>query len=570
VPENLNWSFNLANGVAAPATDMAAALEVLTRKLQSTATAFDGFEKKLASSMAESKASVAKESGGLISSLGEVGLAITAVKDIAGPIFSAGGWALDKVFQFEKAGVDALAFKETTLASFETLLGSAEEAQAFFKQAAWLGKATPFQTRDVVEQFQRLLSSGFTKEEVPVVFQALGDAAALRGFDPQVMNHIGNALGHMMSNGFNEGSIRMLSLDAAGTGFSKERLRNKLAENLGLDPDSIDAMISNGEISARTGVRAFIDVMAEHAGGGMTGGGMLRLQDTFEGVKSTLESTVEDFFLTLDSRADAVQGFAVLKGAMINLRTALDTTTGSGKHLQDAVVSAFSNIASAMFGVGNGPDGLARMQQLIDKAAIGIENFGQLAGVGFEAAWQAALAFGDELGLTQAKAGGLFDGPLDPAKLEVLRTQLVQMAREAGTELAKFAKSLTDIAGSLETISSAINVVRTVDDYGRNAALGLRNIGHAIGGGQQEGYFLTSTHKQSNLDLEGNLLKAGPTMAKTPGAAAAALPNVTVTVNASGAVDPAAVGQAAGWGVRRALEDHTDAMRSAATQAGAQ
>lgn len=578
MPENLNWNFNLMDGVAGPAADMASALAVLSKQFQGMSKTLDVFEQRVRQGGMGLKdvAKEAKESksafSGVTAALGEIGLAIQGVRELAGPGLEMAGWAWDQAWDFGKKGLEALAFKETTLASFQTLLGSAKEAQDFFGQAAWLAKATPFQTKDVVEQYQRLLSAGFTKQEVPVVFQMVGDAAALRGFDPQVMNHITNALAHIMSSAPSQmgGALRMLSMDAAGTGFNRGKLNTVLGKAMGVDPESVEGLLSAGKITSRQLVASIIDQMAE-AGGGMTGGRMKALENTWQGITSTLESTFQDFFLTKAGTSDDVKGFQVMKEAAINLRTALDTTQGAGKHLQDAVVGAFSNIATAIFGVGTGPDGLSRMQQLIEKAAIGVDNFGKLASIGFEAAWEGVLAFGDELGLTKDKIGGLFDGPLDGAKLEVLKTQLVEMAKEAGTELAKFAKSLVSIAGSLETISDTINIARTADDYGRNMVLGFRNAGHAIAGGDQEGYYRTDTHRQATLDLDGNPLKKGDAKmdkspASTPKGAGAV--TVQVLVDARGAKDPSAVADAAKSGTMSGLQQHSDSMRRVAEQGG--
>lgn len=574
--EELNWKFNLADGINGPAAQMAGAIDLLSKKLQSAALAVDAFEKKMnggggggggiVQGLKVSGEEARKATGlfgGLIESLGGVGLAITGIKDIAAPFIDLGTFAFETAWDFGKKGVEALQFKENALASFQVLLGSAKEAQEFFSQAAWLGKATPFQTKDVVEQYQRLLSAGFTKQEVPVVFQALGDAAAMRGFDPQVMNHIGNALGHIMSNGFNAGTERMLALDAAGTGFSKERMKNQLAKNLGVDPESVQGMMEAGQVSARQGVKAFIDVMAATAGGGITGGGMKAQQDTFSGILSTISSTYQDFFLTLDETPDKLKGWSTLKGAMMNLRDALDTTKDAGKRMQGAVVEAFSGIATAIFGPLSGPDGLKNMETVILRVSNAIQLVGAIGQGAFEGLWAGGKAFLTTLGLLDSKTTSLFEGPMTPEKMEGIKKAMVDFGTRAGVAMGLFVTDLEKVFGVLDRIFGL------VDRMG-----GLFQSKGAGVAAQVLGEFIPGFGTMAKLAGVG---QGGADMAKQPGGstgpsatAVAMMPPITLNFDARGVKDPAAMSSAAENGTRKAIQEYVTSVRKVATQAGVQ
>lgn len=585
MPENLNWNFNLFDGIKGPAVEMAGSLDILAKKLTSLSGTMDAFEKRVAASGKGVKEAgkSAKESAGMFSgitaALGEFGWAMEGAKKIAEPFMAIGGAVFDAAWDFGSKSIEALAFKENTLASFKVLLGSAEEAEKMFSQAAWLGKATPFETKDVVEQYQRLLSAGFTKMEVPIVFQALGDAAAMRGFSPAVMNNIGNALGHIMSNGFNARTEYMLSMDAAGTGFSKERMKKQLAKNLGVDEASIHQMMKDGSITARQGVKAFVDVMAETAGGGITGGGMKAQQNTLSGIMSTLHSTFSDFFLTLEGTADKVKGFGVLKSALINIRSALDTTTVAGRKLQMAVVEAFSTMAESILGPLSGPDGLKSMETLVTRMANAMQTVGAVGSGLFQGMWAAAEGFMDVLGGMDEDFRRLFEGPMTPEKIEAIKKAMVDFGHEAGESLGLLAKDAKDLFSAMHSglaFVRDLNKVMTLNPDGSVSfdPEAAERVLMGTSGDPVKVKKDTAKALDDSLHEAAELIRTGGrgTMTKQPGGGAHQAPSFyppfSLTINAAPGTDVWAVEAAAKKGVQSAL-DHHNAMRKLATQAGA-
>ncbi len=549
--ENLNWNFNLMDGVAGPAAGMANALDLLTKKLELAAVGVDELQKSMRSTMEETE----KASGGLA----QFGLELSAIKQVAGPLMEAGRWALDQGWDFEKKGIEALAFKETTLASFETLLGSAKEAQAFFSQAAWLGKITPFQTKDVVQSYKQLLSAGYTTQEVPVVFQMLGDAAALRGFDPQVLQHMGFALQHLMSAKQSEmgSALMMFGKDAAGTGYNRAKFDSVLAKNLGVDPDSVQDLLSSGKVTAKEVTAALVDQMAVAAGGGIAGGGMFNLQDTFQGIMSTLESTFSDFFLTLPGKADAVGGFNVLKSALMNMRDALDTSKDAGKELQRVVVEAFSSITTSLFGTFAGPDGLKNMEHLVRQGAVAFQDLADVVNIGLGGAVSMVTAFLQGIGLMGDDTKELFSGPMSPEELAKNKIAFQSFGKAVGEALA-------GVVHVLEMLGDAWGGVQPFFGWLQEHPMLLRQAVAALPGG---GMVNQATDAMANNIMERTLKEH--TMAKQPGGApAGAAPNITVHVNGNHS-DPAAVRTAALEGTKTALDAHA-AVRKVSAQAGGQ
>jgi tape measure domain-containing protein len=562
MPENLNWNFNLMNGVAGPAAEMAASLDILTKRLITASTNFDALDK----SMKRMGSGAGVASGGLA----KFGLELSAIKDIAAPFMEAGRFALEKGWDFEKASLHAIEFKENTLTSFQTLLGSAEKAQAFFNQASWLGRATPFKTEDVVKQFQSLLSAGFTQAEVPIVFQAVGDAAAQKGFSTDVMTNITNALSHAMaSGGHNMGRVlQMLSFDAAGTGFQRGAFMKKLAKNMGMDTDGVEALLSSGEVSGRQFVKAFVDQMAETAGGGITGGGMKKMENNFRGILNTIEGSFGEMFFLNPGTADDIPGFAVLKGAMMNFRDVLNITTKEGKHLQDAVLGAFGAITNAVVGSLSGPEGMQAMKETVEKVAVTIENVGNIAGAAFSGIEAGVVTFASVLGLLDD-----FDGPLSPEKIDKIKTSMVEFGKEAGEAMGILAETLKGVFGAMLAgvkIAGALVEINTAPTaWDKQQAWGhfFEAFGHKKEMIEGKDWFQPGKdYAGTTYDTQGR-----PSATVTPGGGGAShyslLPPVNVTIH-SGHSDPAAVGAAAKSGVSSALQDHIDALHRLSSQAG--
>ncbi len=549
--ENLNWNFNLMDGVGGPAASMASALDIFSKKLMVAASDMDELHK----SMKETEEETERASGGLA----EFGLKLSAIKQIAGPLMEAGRWALDQGWDFEKKSIEALSFKESTMASFETLLGSAKEAQAFFSQAAWLGKVTPFQTKDVVDSYKQLLAAGYSAQEVPVVFQAIGDAAAMKHFDPQVLHNMGFALQHLMSAKQSEmgQALMMFSRDAAGSGFQRGKFDTVLAKNLGVDPESVQDLLSSGKVTAKEATVAIIDVLSSTAGGGIVGGGMFRLQDTFAGIMSTLESTFSDFFLTLPGKAEDVGGFNVLKGALMNMREALDTSKDAGKELQRVVVEAFSSITTTLFGTFSGPDGLKNMQHLVRQGAVAFQDLADVVNIGLGGAVSMVTAFLKGIGLMSDSTTELFSGPMTKEELEKNKVAFQEFGRVVG-------ESMAGLVHVLEMLGKAWGGVKPFFTWMSDNPGDLHDIIATIPGGG----LVNAVTDRIATNMQESALKEA-TMAKQPGGApAGAAPQVTVNINGNHH-DPAAVRAAALEGTKTALDAHA-AVRKVSAQAGGQ
>lgn len=72
---------------------------------------------------------------------------------------------------------------EQTRVAFETMLGSAEKADAFIKDLVNFARTTPFELKGLEQSAKQLLAYGFAQEEVLPNLKALGDIASGVGMD---------------------------------------------------------------------------------------------------------------------------------------------------------------------------------------------------------------------------------------------------------------------------------------------------------------------------------------------------------------------------------------------------
>lgn len=104
---------------------------------------------------------------------------IAAAKKLAGALTVAG----TAMGGFGLMAVKSAANMEQTMISFETMLGSAEKAKAFYKDLVSFAAKTPFNLAGLETASKQLLAYGFAQEEVLPNLKALGDMASGVGMD---------------------------------------------------------------------------------------------------------------------------------------------------------------------------------------------------------------------------------------------------------------------------------------------------------------------------------------------------------------------------------------------------
>jgi tape measure domain-containing protein len=352
----LNFVFRLMDRASGPAKQIGMSVEGVDRRLTSLGRQSTMTERALSRGLSLPQA----HARALALSLRAVGVASRAldtarlraerlrlslqhIRGVAGMIFSlptlimggalgiAGGMA-----------IQSASFKENTLTAFEVMLDSAKEAERIFAEAIDFASRTPFSTRQVTGAYQQLLAFRFDPIEVPIVLAAVGDLAALKGFDPQVIQRVTMALGQIKSKGRLQGE-EMLQL--AESGVSTGLVYEILAEKLNTTTDAVRKLQEAGNISADLGLPAILEAIRRSVSGGELGGLMARQSQTLAGLASTAAS--RPFELTMD--LDESDAFASLKKILRNFNVITDDTNAVGKKFKRIVEETFGSVLETVF-----------------------------------------------------------------------------------------------------------------------------------------------------------------------------------------------------------------------------
>jgi tape measure domain-containing protein len=436
------------------------------------------------------------------------------------------GWAFDS----EKFGINMLAFKESTLASWKNMLGSEAAAKEMFQSAAKMGALTPFETQDVVKSYSQLLSAGFRKEDVPVLYQGLADVGASSGFDAGVMERITLQLGQMKSIGkFQWEDFRVVIQAASKAGVSAEKVFEKIGATMGIAAGEVGKAMSAGKVSADVGILGFFQALQD-ASGGHLGQKMLDQAKTLKGMMSTLGSVFGDVFLNMD--LDTSPAFKAVKGTLENVLGLFKEGSRTARLFGTAVENAFNAITGDVFGQFSGPEGAEKLLDFFLRGIRAVEGFAQAVrvGIGFVQG-----AFEGLFGPTS----NLFDGPLSEEKLKAV----IGQARALGVE---FSLSLRTVAGAVKEVAEIVH--NSMGLLAGTAQLGLKVASLFIG-------------PQATADAMRWALPSG-TLSGITAAGGGKPEGATVTI-APGAVQvdgrghsPEAVGEAVHGGLLDALNEY--------------
>ncbi len=274
-----------------------------------------------------------------------------------------------------KFALQTLAFKESTLESLRLMLGTEAAAERIFRQAVDFGAKTPFATRTVIDSFKDLLASGFTQEEVPIVFQALGDISAASDFSEASINGITRQLAQMKAVG------KAMLLDIrpiiswsaqAGVGF--KQVNAELSKLLGVSAQAIPEMVTAGQVSADAWIYAYVKAIKERTIAKELGAVMKAQSRTLRGLWSTIASIPEDFFLKMKARVPDMLGVGALKGAMENLITLFGDASPEAERLGKLLERVLGALLETIFGPLNGPEGLQGMRDKVNEIMTRLEK----------------------------------------------------------------------------------------------------------------------------------------------------------------------------------------------------
>ncbi len=176
--------------------------------------------------------------------------------------------------------IRAAANMEQTRMAFETLLGSAEEADGFIRQMLKFASRTPFEFADLRQSAQQLLAFKFGVEEIIPIMTAAGNAAAAMG-DQEVVSRVVRALGQIQAKGRAQGE-ELLQMAEAGINAYQY-----LADAMGVSVPQAMERVSKGAVDSRTAIAAIVAGMERDFAGAME-----RQSRTLLGLWSSLKDNI--------------------------------------------------------------------------------------------------------------------------------------------------------------------------------------------------------------------------------------------------------------------------------------
>lgn len=179
------------------------------------------------------------------------------------------------------AGVKFNAEVEKYTTTFSVFTGSAEKGAEVMDRLVKLGASTPFETIDLANATQTLMSFGFTADSAVESLTMLGNAS--QG-DAQKMQTLTKAFGRMSSSGKVTLEDINMMIDS---GFNPLQ---QVAEDTGMSMGEIYEAISDGEIKVEQVTSAMQKMTGE---GGQYFGLMEKQSKTWNGMLSTLSDTIQ-------------------------------------------------------------------------------------------------------------------------------------------------------------------------------------------------------------------------------------------------------------------------------------
>lgn len=289
-----------------------------------------------------------------------------------------------------RAGAAALRpaiFKESTVGALSVMLGDTERAAQMYASAVQKAAATPFETEGVVRAYKQLLAAQFKQDQVPIVFDIVGDAASMAEEPLQAMEAVNRGLSQMKSKG--RMSAEEMQQIAEAVPLSTLRVYEELGKIYGVTADEARKLQETGKITGDVGVFAILKVLDE-----LYGGNMEQASKKIAGLWSTLTSRPFEFLQGLSD----TRGYEVLRDALVNVTDTFSVSSIKGQELLAVVEGFGSGLMEKIFGPFAGEEGAANVDATMD-SLIG----------GFEHLEAAVFGFTDGITLALSGMGGFAD-----------------------------------------------------------------------------------------------------------------------------------------------------------------
>lgn len=284
-----------------------------------------------------------------------------------------------------QAVIEVAAFRESSLASLNAVLGNARSAGRAYRNAIVIANQTPLDTRDVIQAQTQLAVSGFRENELTPLLAAFSDVQAARGGEAgQALIRV---LGQIRGLGrVNRGDITM---QAQTAGLAPGLVFQAIADRMGLqNAAAAEAAVGQRRVNSQVAIQAFLDATSRaYDGGGPLGTFARQQSETLTGALSNLRNAGFNLLAQIDF--SKIPGVIAFKNAILQITAALDAGSPAGQRLRGVITGTVNTVGNLFARIS--PQTIAQGFGFVQRVITGIGN-------GLRAAWPIVRAFGQGFG----------------------------------------------------------------------------------------------------------------------------------------------------------------------------
>jgi hypothetical protein len=418
---NLTWEFSLLDKISSPASKAEKSLSKLSVTLNLAGeAAVEGAAglKKLADG-SEKAATGARHASREAESLATHWAHVVELgKEIWHVVEGVGEFG----FEMGKAAIEAASFKETTLVSLTTIMGSADAASETLTNTIKLASKLPIETEEALQGITKLTMAGYNRKQLFPIEIAASDVKAFNPGRADAMDVFLRQISEIKQVGLTGRHLQALSQE---TNISEEGILSNLMRYYGRDKKTIEHMISKKLIDKEAAVAAILQAVADKEGGKL-GPISKKLGQTVSGLWATIKSRKLEFLMDLDQSP----AYKTFRNFLSNVAKATDPFSPFATRVKASFSRTFGGVFGSIFGDFAGEDGVGKIEAGLTKALQVVE----LIGGGFQVAIGFGKGFLDSLTQGLGTTNSLFgpDGSLDQKKLQAATVEFEKMGHELG------------------------------------------------------------------------------------------------------------------------------------------
>jgi tape measure domain-containing protein len=189
--------------------------------------------------------------------------------------------------EMAKSMISANAQQENSLASFTTLLGSAQKARDLLKDIQKFAAETPYEQPELLSAMRNLIAFGVKQQDAIKYLRMMGDVAS--GVKVPIQE-LSDVFGKNMAQG------RLYMIDVNQFAMRGIPIWDELAKIMKTSTQNMRSLVSDGKVGTKEMIQAFENMVAS---GGKFNNMMLAQSKTFSGLQSTLNDNLGAMMRTM-------------------------------------------------------------------------------------------------------------------------------------------------------------------------------------------------------------------------------------------------------------------------------